>query len=312
MPSHQFPRISVVIPCYNAERYIAAAIESVLAQEWPDLQIVVVDDGSKDASAQIIQQRFPQVLLVQQPNQGVAAARNTGIAASNGEWIAFLDADDLWLPGKLHRQWQSLESNAEAQMAYTAWQTWESSDATPTPAFLSQLENDAHDAAKWQGASGWIYPQLLLDCVVWTSTVLMQRTLLREIGGFNTTLRIGEDYDLWLRASRRTPIARVNAPTALYRQHPESITKSAPQKNYQGEVVQHALVQWGYQSPDGRYADKVEVSRKLARIWSDFGAAHLTSRNFSLAKHGGLMAIRTDWRDARGWKVLAKSILRCR
>lgn len=312
MPIHQLPRISVVIPCYNAERYIAAAIESVLAQDWPNLEIVAVDDGSKDASAQIIQDQFPQVHLIRQPNQGVAAARNAGIAASTGEWIAFLDADDLWLPGKLHSQWQSLEAHAEARMAYTAWQTWESSDTVPTPAFLSQLENDSHDVARWHGASGWIYPQLLLDCVVWTSTVLVNRSLLREIGGFDQTLRIGEDYDLWLRASRNTSIVRLNAPTALYRQHPESITKSAPQKNYQGEVIQNALSQWGYRSPDGRYANEAEVIRKLARIWSDFGAAHLMTKNFSLARHGGLMAIRTDWRHTHGWKVLAKSFMRCR
>jgi glycosyltransferase involved in cell wall biosynthesis len=312
MTDPQLPRISVVIPCYNAERYISATIESVLAQNWPDLEVVVVDDGSKDTSVQIIRERFPHVLLVQQANQGVAAARNTGIKASSGDWIAFLDADDLWLPGKLHRQWQSIESNPEARMGYTAWQVWESSDAIPTSAFMAQLANDANDAAKWPGATGWIYPQLLLDCIVWTSTVLVQRTLLDEIGDFNPTLRIGEDYDLWLRASRHTPIVRVSAPTALYRQHPQSITKSLPQKNYQGEVIQRALAQWGYKSPDGLCADKSEVGRALAKSWSDFGGAHLGTPNFSLAKHGGLMAIRADWRYTSGWKVLAKSLLRRR
>jgi glycosyltransferase involved in cell wall biosynthesis len=310
MPTHQLPRISVVIPCYNAERYIAAAIESVLAQDWPDLEVVVVDDGSKDTSAQIIRERFPRVRLVQQANQGVATARNTGVNASSGEWIAFLDADDLWLPGKLRRQWQSLESGAEARMSCTAWQIWKSSDAVPTPAFMTQLASDTHDSTKWQGSSGWIYPQLLLDCVVWTSTVLVQRTLLSEIGGFDPTLRIGEDYDLWLRASRHTPIVRVNAPTALYRQHPQSITQSVPPKNYQGEVIQRALSQWGYRSPDGSFADKTKVDRTLAKSWSDFGAAHLNVKNFSLARHGGVMAIRTDWHYVSGWKVLAKSILR--
>ncbi len=97
---------------------------------------------------------------------------------------------------------------------------------------------------------------------------------------------------------------------AIYRQHPQSITKSVPQKNYQGEVIQRALSQWGYKSPDGSKADKTEVDRTLAKSWSDFGGAHLNTKNFSLARYGALAAIRTDWRYASGWKVLAKSILR--
>ncbi|MFX8024319.1 hypothetical protein ABTK62_20960, partial [Acinetobacter baumannii] len=82
------------------------------------------------------------------------------------------------------------------------------------------LAAQAGDTARWAGATGWLYPELLLDCVVWTSTVLMQRSLLDEIGDFDSELRIGEDYDLWLRASRVTRIERVAQPLALYRQHP--------------------------------------------------------------------------------------------
>src|SRR5674476_440824 len=91
------PTISVIIPCFNAERYVCAAIRSVLLQEWPQIQIIVVDDGSDDNSAILVRDTFPQVKLVRQPNQGVAAARNRGIELANGDWIAFLDADDVWL-----------------------------------------------------------------------------------------------------------------------------------------------------------------------------------------------------------------------
>lgn len=309
MSSTNLPSISVVIPCYNAERYIAAAIESVLAQNWPELEIIVVDDGSKDASSEIVRQRFPDVKLISQANQGVAVARNTGIAASQGDWIAFLDADDLWLPGKLQAQWRSLESTPSVRLGYTAWQTWVSSEPAPTPSFIAELNSRAQNSNQWDGPSGWIYPQLLLDCSVWTSTVLVQRSLLQEIGVFDPALRIGEDYDLWLRASRITAITRLKLPTALYRQHPSSITQTVPTKNYQGEVLMRAIAQWGYASPDGRQAVRNEVNRTLAKSWSDFSGAHLDAKNFTLARQGALMAIRADWRFPNGWRIFAKSFL---
>ncbi len=305
----KLPKISVVIPCFNAEKYVIAAIRSALAQDWPDIEIIVVDDGSTDHSAQWVNDTFPKVKVFQQPNRGVAAARNKGIQHATGDWIAFLDADDIWLDGKLKRQWQQLHAHPGVRMNYTAWQVWHSEDPSPSKAFVKHLQSKARDERCWAGPSGWIYPALLLDCEVWTSTVLAHRSVFDEVGNFDTSLRIGEDYDLWLRASRITPILRVAQPLALYRTHTASITKSAPLKNYQGIVIQRALDRWSLTSPDGSRASRVHVYRALARTWSNFAGASLAAGQTAQAWQGGVMSIKTQWHQLPGWKVLSKTIL---
>jgi glycosyltransferase involved in cell wall biosynthesis len=249
------------------------------------------------------------VKLVQQANQGVAAARNKGIEQATGDWIAFLDADDIWLAGKLASQCKQLQENPGVRMNYTAWQVWQSEDSSPSEAFVQHLQSISGDSQYWAGASGWIYPALLLDCVVWTSTVLAHRSVFEEVGNFDTGLRIGEDYDLWLRASRSTPILRVSQPLALYRAHASSITKSAPSKNYQGLVIQRALDRWALISPDGASASGAQVGRALARTWSNFADTSLAAGQMASAWHGGMMSIKTNWQQLTGWKVLVRIVL---
>ena len=180
------PLISVVVPCFNGIAHVGAALRSVLDQRWPNLEVIVVDDGSTDGSAASIRSGFPSVIVIEQVNQGVAAARNRGIAEARGEWVAFLDADDIWLPGKLMAQMEVAAAAPETRMTYTAWAVWTSDNSSPDAGFMHNLHQRAGVETFWIGPSGWIYPQLLLDCAVWTSTVLMRRSLLQEIGSFDT------------------------------------------------------------------------------------------------------------------------------
>jgi glycosyltransferase involved in cell wall biosynthesis len=303
------PRVSVVIPCFNTERYIAATLRAVLAQTGASLEVIVVDDGSTDGSAALVERDFPQVRLIRRANAGVAAARNTGIEAASGDWVAFCDADDIWLPGKLAAQFDAINATQGCRMSYTAWHVWVSADAQPDQSLLQRLAAEAGDIRRWSGATGWLYPELLLDCVVWTSTVLMQRSLLAEIGLFDTKLRIGEDYDLWLRASRVTRIERVARPLALYRQHPSSITRTAPRENYRGRVVQRALDTWGLSGPDGRQADATAVRAELAGSWSQFAYAQLQAGQRSAARQSAREALRVQPGHWPGWKLLLRSWL---
>jgi glycosyltransferase involved in cell wall biosynthesis len=304
------PFVSVVVPCFNASAYISATLRSVVAQAGVALEIIVVDDGSSDDSAAVVSRDFPQVRLLTQTNAGVAKARNTGIRAARGDWIAFVDADDLWLPGKLAAQFAAMARHPGCLMSYTAWQVWPSMEAEPSPQWLNELQAQFDETSRWQGATGWLYPELLLDCVVWTSTVLMHRQVLDQTGLFDTDLRIGEDYDLWLRCSRVTRIERVAHPYALYRHHPASITKSAPTKNYRSLVIQRALDTWGFTGPDGREADHGAVQRGLAKSWSDHAAAQLNAGLADAARASARAALRCDQRHLPAWKIMVRAWLR--
>lgn len=301
--------VSVVIPCYNALRWIGATVDSVLCQSTPPLEVIVVDDGSTDGTADSVRRNFPQVRVLEQPNAGVASARNQGVAVARGEWVAFVDADDIWLREKLQKQHDVVGAHPNARMVYTAWHVWHSSELVVDEPTLQRLSAPQQRGLDWSGPSGWIYPELLVDSVVWTSTVMLQRSLFNELGGFDETLRVGEDYDLWLRASRLTPILRVPEPLALYRQHEANLTKRLPSINHKGELISRALERWGYVSPDGRTADRGAVARGLARSWIDFGGAHLSSGNPRLARLAVLRAIHVRPFSPLAWKVLLKSFL---
>ena len=304
---NRLPRVSVIIPCYNARPYVGATLRSVHAQQGVDLDVIVVDDGSSDGSSDLVERDFPGVRVVRQVNQGVAVARNRGIAEARHDWVAFIDADDLWLPGKLQAQFERLAATPDARMAYTAWVVWNSDGPEPPAPWLAELASRAAEPARWAGPDGWIYPDLLLDCRVWTSGVLAERTLLRELGGFSPELRIGEDYDLWLRASRLTPIVRVARPLAIYRLHSTSITRRVPAANHKADIVERALRQWGYAGPDGRCARRADVARGLARSWADFAGAQLDAGRVRAPLAAALRSVRTWPGQLPGWMVLARS-----
>ncbi|WP_409845585.1 glycosyltransferase family 2 protein [Roseateles asaccharophilus] len=310
---HSSPTIAVVIPNYNAERYLAATLRSVLAQQGAfRLEVLVVDDGSSDGSVAMLKRDFPEVRVIEQPNAGVAAARNTGIAAATAEWVAFIDADDIWLPGKLQAQLELLDACGEAvRMCSTGWHVWTTQSVEPPEDMLRELAARVAGApvqAAEAARTAWRYTELLQDCVVWTSTVLAQRSLLRELGGFDAGLRVGEDYDLWLRASRLTPIPRLDAPLALYRHHGANITHRAPERNFKGEVVQRALDRWGYQGPDGREASRTTVRAGLSRSWADFAGAQLLAGRRRRALPAACRAVRLKPSSLLGWTVLCKSL----
>jgi GT2 family glycosyltransferase len=303
------PRVSVVIPSWNGRRWIGATIDSVLRQTLPAHEVIVVDDGSIDGTAEYLQGAYPSVQVVRQANAGVSAARNRGVACATGEWVAFLDADDIWLPDKLQQQWALLLQQPEAELVCSGWLSWTCSDPTPPAALLEALASERDDPERWGGPTGWIYGDLLLACCVWTSTVVMHQALLARTGGFDTGLSIGEDLDLWLRASRLTPIARVPRPLALYRQHGANTTRRAPAVNHQAMVVKRAVARWGLASPDGRITPQREVDAALAKTWRDFAGGNMQAGHWQRARSGAREALRLDRLNTAGWRLLLRTLL---
>ncbi len=211
------PNISVIIPTYNRETVLPRAIASVLAQKGADFELIIVDDGSTDNTRETVngerqtksdtvsltslreRSPFPVPRVFHQENKGPAAARNLGIKEAKGEWIAFLDSDDEWKPGKLKAQLKFFEENPDYLICQTE-EIWIRNGVRVNP------------MKKHQKSGGWIFEKCLPLCVVSPSAVMMHRKLFDEVRLFDESLPACEDYDLWLRIAAKHPVGLIEKP----------------------------------------------------------------------------------------------------
>jgi glycosyltransferase involved in cell wall biosynthesis len=261
------------VPAFNAEAYIGDAIASIRAQGVDATEIIVVDDGSSDRTCAIVASMDPPVRLLRQENRGPAAARNAGLRAARGEYVAFLDADDMWLPGKLRAQLDHLAAHPDLRFVFGAISYWHP-DADGihrgAPPEEASTQCDGVDAR----TSGWIYPELLLDSAVCIITVLMHRSVYESIGDFDERLRTGEDYEYWLRVSRHYPMEKLARITARYRLHATGSTRQLRDEPNELRVLSSAIEQFGCDGPDGRAVDRAALRRRIAALWFDHGYLH--------------------------------------
>jgi glycosyltransferase involved in cell wall biosynthesis len=201
------PKVSVIIPTYNRRDLVREAIASVLAQTYRDFELIVVDDGSDDGTAEVVRE-FAQesdcVHYVYQSNRGVSAARNRGVAFSNGELLAFLDSDDLWQPRKLETQVAFFDAQRDAQICQTE-EVWLRNGVRVNP----------HN--KHCKTGGDIFARSLELCLVSPSAVMMHRELFEHMGGFDESLPACEDYDLWLRIAATMSVYLLDTPLVIKR-----------------------------------------------------------------------------------------------
>jgi glycosyltransferase involved in cell wall biosynthesis len=201
------PLVSVVIPVRNGERFLREALDSVLTQVYEPLELIVVDDGSTDRSGDIA--RACGVHVIRQEYRGLAAARNAGIAAAQGELIGFIDADDVWLPGKLERQVEYLRDRSDVGFVYTSWTILLEPGANLPPQF----------ARDWRRPRAGYLP----------SALIVRREVLDQVGLFDPTYAIGDDAD-WLARANDAGIQHEVLPDVLvrYRIHETNLIHDAP------------------------------------------------------------------------------------
>lgn len=197
------PNLSVIIPTHNRCDFVREAIASVLAQTYQDFELIVVDDGSTDRTAEVVHE-FPGIRYVFQENRGVSAARNHGVSLSSGKMLAFLDSDDLWQPRKLERQVEFFAAQPEMRICQTE-EIWLRNGVRVNP------------HAKHKKPSGDIFARSLHLCLVSPSAVMMRRELFEDARGFDESLPACEDYDLWLRIAAREQVPLIETPLVIKR-----------------------------------------------------------------------------------------------
>ena len=201
--------VSVVIPNYNYARFLREAVDSVLGQTYGDIEIIVVDDGSTDASKSILDEYGSRITVIFQQNQGVSAARNNGVAASGGEFLAFLDADDAWLPEKVKKQVTMLREDPSLGLVHVG---------------VEEIDDEGRVTGhRTDGLSGNVSAELLLFersvILGGGSGLMVRRSVFGEIGGFDTRLSTSADWDLFYRIASRHPIGFVPECLLRYRYH---------------------------------------------------------------------------------------------
>jgi glycosyltransferase involved in cell wall biosynthesis len=213
-PSSARPTVSVVIPTYNAADLLPDAVKSVLAQTYRDFELIVVDDGSTDATPEVMEAYMDDVRYIQKENGGTASARNRGIREARGEYVAFLDADDVWRPTKLETQMGEHEADPTLAWSYTE-------------VYLVDTESGDILFRKNRGRDqreGDVLRILIREGFITPSATVVRRDVFDEVGMFDESILVTEDKDLWLRIAARYPIRFINEPLVEMRRHPHRKT----------------------------------------------------------------------------------------
>ncbi len=203
-------KVSVIIPTYNYAYFIAEAVESVLAQTFPVFETIVVDDGSNDNTEEVIAKFGDKVKYIKQRNGGVCAARNNGVKSASGDFIAFLDADDVWLPEKIEKQMAKFDEDDQIGLVHCGMREFDT-------------ENGETMRLHLEGEEGWVADELLLfdkPVVIGPGgTIIVSRKAFEAVGGFDTNLKVGEDWDFCYRIARKFKVGLVREILVDYRHH---------------------------------------------------------------------------------------------
>jgi glycosyltransferase involved in cell wall biosynthesis len=245
------PRVSVVLPTFNRGWILEQAVDSVLDQDYANLELIVIDDGSTDGTKRLLSRFGDRITVIRQANRGVSAARNAGIRASSGELIAMLDSDDTWLPGKVTVQVAFFSTHPDARVCQTA-EIWVRNGVRVNPGKRHRKE------------AGMIFERSLALCLVSPSAVMMRKSLLDEVGLFDETLPACEDYDLWLRIAWKHPIHLIDRPLVVkHGGHNDQLSRMPELDKYRIQSIAR-LLNSGVLSRDQADAARAMLTTKCA------------------------------------------------
>jgi len=248
------PQVSIITPAYNPGRYLAEAIDSVIAQSFTDWEMVVVDDGSTEDFSWV-GDKHSNIRLIRQENRGLSVARNVAIIASQGKYIAFLDADDVWLPTKLGKQVAVMEESPRAAFCQTQFEMIDEKGTFISAGYARPILS---------------YVEMLQGCSICISSVLLRRECLAVSSLFDPFLKSSQDFDMWLKLSRFYDIAFVPSCETLYRWHSQNMSH-----NYRGTYAEtkrlfHSHIRLAHETED--QAALMEAKAGLRRAHATFSA----------------------------------------
>jgi len=249
------PCVSVIIPTYNRCWVLKEAIDSVLSQKFSDFEIIVVDDGSMDATNELLATYGDRITTIYQKNKGVSAARNVGISVARGDYIAFLDSDDMWLSEKLSCQHDFYQSHPDAYICQTD-EVWIRNGIRVNP-------KNRH-----KKPSGMIFVPSLRLCLVSPSAVMIKKSLFDAVGLFNESFPACEDYDLWLRIGLHYPIYLIDRQLVVKRGgHDDQLSRTSGLDRYRILAIVNILENHPLTTPNHQAA--VDVLIEKCRIYAD-------------------------------------------
>lgn len=273
-PAIQAGLVSVIMPAYNAVATIRQSIESVLAQSYPHIELIVVDDGSTDHTAELIKAYAPRVIYLHQANSGSCAApRNTGLRECRGEFVAFLDSDDLWAPEHIAGQVDLLARHPEVGLVFSDYRNFDASG----PGEKSHFSNCAHLSALLAGQR-----EIVLDDPLFmlaeanfgiASSFLMRAELLNEVPGFDQELKACEDFHFYYRVARFTKVAVINEVGLLRRFHAENMSRDGLRMARAGLVACGNLL-----ASERHPGARRELRRLMREDWHGLGRVDANQR----------------------------------
>lgn len=270
------PKVSVVIPAYNAMTYLPDTLNSVLQQTFSDFEVLIIDDGSTDHIQAWVAQNITdsRVRLIAQANQGLSAARNTGIANAQGEYVAFLDADDLWKPTKLEVQVHYLDNNPAVGLVYN---------------WIAVIDAEGKLTGKvWRGdIEGDVLAEVLQRNIIDCPSVLVRRKCFEDVGVFDRTLRSVEDWDMWIRIATRYHFGVTREALVYYRQHTSNMSKNWRVM----EQAFHQVIEKSFQSVPSELQYLRNNSLGYANLCLAWKALQSKDRDYQLASRFGQQAI---------------------
>jgi len=281
------PQISVVIPVYNGRAFLAGALESALSQTYRNKEVIVVDDGSTDGTGEAAAPYAGRIRYYRKENGGPSSSRNFGVNRAGGELIAFLDADDTWLPDKLARQADLLDKCPDSGLVFTDLALIGPDGKAAETSFLEEKHRTKilRNIPRKQYGGGFIYtrsvfPEMLQSCFMLPSTVLVKKSLLRAAGFFDEKLAHAEDYKLWLQLSRQTSFGCIPNTLACKKIRPAGLSQATLAQASSLLTVFQELAQENFDGP------KITgiIAKRLASFHFELGYFYFQHRQKEQAR----------------------------